>query len=479
MRRLDGVSAFMIYNDLARCYQHTLKVAILDFSGSAEGYSYAASLAALQHWVDQYQVLRWKIARVPLGLNHPVWVEDLEFDIRHHVTRIACPAPGDGKAFDELVGQLYAQTLDKQRPLWRSWVVEGLQDGKIAMVACLHHAYADGIGASKLLLGFAEDSADRIVPSGGTSVRPGYEPGSLSLLVRGLIDLPFMFLREIPPLAAAIWRARRLEKQYRATGGKAPPTAKQAPDSPFNAAHSHRRTFAHRSIDLAQFKEVSKAFGGTINDLLLACVAGGVRSHYQEIGVSPDKPLVANIPLDVRTPEQAKEILGNFVGNSFMWLPIEYADAKERLVAVSASANTMKEHNRATGGSPFLGIAGLMHGVTYKWLDSIVRKTDGQLKILGNITISNVCGPTVSLKIGEGRVSNFLSIGQVTAGVGVNVTAWSFNGYFNICLMADAKVLQDGPGFLDKIQNAFAEYRDIANNASAALSAPSSQAPEV
>lgn len=479
MRRLDGVSAFMLYNDLPRCYQHTLKIAFLDLSESAEGYSYTASLAALQHWVDKYQVLRWKIARVPLGLNHPVWVEDHEFDIRHHVTRIACPAPGDGKAFDELVAQLYAQTLDKERPLWRSWIVEGLQDGTIAMVACLHHAYADGIGASKLLLGFAEDSADRSAPSRDFSVRPGYEPSRLSLFVRGLIDLPFMFLREIPPLAAAIWRAKRLEKQYRATGGEAPPTAKQAPDSPFNAAHSHRRTFAHRSIDLAQIKQVSEAFGVTINDLLLACVAAGVRSHYQEIGVSPDQPLVATIPLDVRTPEQEKEILGNFVGSSFMWLPIEHADARERLVAVRASANTMKEHNRATGGSPILGIAGLMHGITYKWLDSIVRKTDGQLKILGNITISNVRGPAVSLKIGDGRVTNFLSIGQVTAGVGVNVTAWSFNGYFNICLMADAKVLQDGSRFLDKIQNAFAEYRDIANNAPAALSVPPSQAPAV
>lgn len=150
MRRLDGLSAFFIYSERPKWYQHTLKIAILDYSDMPVP-TYDTLVAEFEEGIKRVPMLKWKLATVPFGLNHPVWVKATDFDIRYHLRRASCPAPGDERAFSTLVSELYAYPLDQSAPLWLSWIVDGLEDGRAAVVTLFHHAYTDGAGASLML----------------------------------------------------------------------------------------------------------------------------------------------------------------------------------------------------------------------------------------------------------------------------------------------------------------------------------------
>jgi len=155
MRILDGPSAFLVRSDASHAHQHTLKIAVLDFSGDPAGYRFENVFALIEEGVKAHPHLKWKISNVPLGLNHPFWVQDTDFDIWNHVRRIACPAPGDRATFCALVAQLYAQHLPLDLPLWSACIVEGLENGQVAMVSMFHHAYSGGVGTSIMLEGLA------------------------------------------------------------------------------------------------------------------------------------------------------------------------------------------------------------------------------------------------------------------------------------------------------------------------------------
>jgi diacylglycerol O-acyltransferase / wax synthase len=478
MRRLDGFSAFMVYNDRPLVYQHTLKIAILDWSDDPEGYSYPKLQQQLYNWIDMFPMLKWKLARVPLGLNHPVWVQDLDFDMSYHVRRIACPAPGDKQTFNELVSQKYAQSLDKRRPLWLTWVVEGLADNRVALVALFHHAYADGAGAGMVLQSLLSSANYQPQTSFELGVDPNQVPGKLALLVRGLIDLPLLMIREVPALVQAIRNHHRLTREYTALGKELPPDPHDAPDSPLNTTYSHARTFAHESYDLEIIRRLCSHFGVTVNDLLVAVVSGAVRRYYGDNNFSPDRPLVANIPINIRTEEQRKEVLGNHVSNSYMSLPIHAADPRQRLQLAARSGKAMKEHLAATGGSGFIRAVELMPPFVSELMNWALLRSKGQLKMLGNIAISNVRGPSEQMQLGNAKVVNWLSIGQVMAGLGVNVTAWSYMGQFNICLMAEAKVIPDGAVFISYLTEALNEYEQIMKQQTASPPPPEKGAGE-
>ena len=461
MRRLDGPSAFLFYNDIPACYQHTLKIAVLDLSESENKYDHQSVIALFERALNIFPMLRWKIAKVPFGLNHPVWVEDLDFDISHHVRRIACPKPANKAAFCQLVSELYAHSLDKSLPLWETWVVEGLEDDKVALVTMLHHAYADGIGAGLLVQGAAAPENHMPQTSHAYGVNPDRNPTRLTLLIHGLIDLPMMFIREIPPLVRAAIEQRKLEKAYVDSGKTMPPKPRDAPDSPLNTAYSHGRSFAYETYDLDEFIAVSKFFQVTVNDLLVAIITGAIRSYYVENGWSPDRPLVAVIPVNMRTAEQKQKVLGNVISNSQMSLPIHQNDALKRLHAVQKSGQAMKDHMKATGGTGLIRAAELVPPIIIDLLNWVLRRSEGQFKLLGNLVISNVPGSKEPLHFGTAKVDTWLSIGQVMGGVGLNITAWSYAGQFNICLMADKHVIPNGSVFLGHLSTAYLDYKTL------------------
>jgi diacylglycerol O-acyltransferase len=462
MRRLDGISAFMVYNEAPKSFQHTLKIMIFDWSEEPGGYSFDRLLASTHAWLEMFPMLKWKLGRVPFGLNHPEWIQDQDFDPAHHLRRVACPSPGDRTAFNRLVSQLYANTLDQSRPLWLTWFVEGLEGGRMAMVSLFHHAYSDGAGAGVVLQSLVSNGHYTPMTSSDFGVDPHERRGPLRRLLRGLFDLPAIFAREGPLLVRMIRTERRVRAEFAAQGKALPPKATDAPDSPLNSVYSHGRQFSYATFPLAEISALARSCGVTINEGLVAMVAGALRRFFQASGHPVAHALVAGIPVNTRTETQKYDVVGNHVSNGFMWLPVHLDDPRRRLDDIVASSRAMKEFLRATDNAGVLRAAGLLPPLTATLMRWGLHHTRGQMKVLGNVGISNVRGPAQELRLGGIRVVDWLSIGQVTGGVGLNITGWSYVDKFNVCLMADQKVIRDGEQFAGLLHDAYQELRAMA-----------------
>ncbi|MCZ6831372.1 MAG: hypothetical protein O7F73_17625, partial [Gammaproteobacteria bacterium] len=245
MRRLDGLSAFLVYNERPRWYQHTLKIAILDY-GELPVPDYETLIEEFSEGIKLVPMLQWKLARVPFGLNHPVWVQAEDFDIRYHLRRVSCPAPGDERAFSQLVSELYAYPLDQSAPLWLCWIVDGLAGGKAAVVSLFHHAYTDGTGAARMLERMLQPEKYPSYPI--AELKTHATPGPARLLLKGLLDLPLLFFRELPVIVRGFRKLGQYRKECEDAGSALPPGPADAPDSPFNTALSHRRTFVYKTF---------------------------------------------------------------------------------------------------------------------------------------------------------------------------------------------------------------------------------------
>jgi len=197
MRRLNGVDALMLYLDGGSAYNHTLKISVLDPSTDPDGWSWPKARRMFEERAHLLPVFRLRYLPTPLGLHHPIWVEDPEFDLDAHVRRVVCPAPGGMEEFCELVEQIYAHPLDRDRPLWQVWVVEGLEGGHVALVTLLHHAYSDGVGVLDMLAAFYNDTPDdaAVVPAPWA---PQPLPSTRQRLGWALRDLPTRLRRVAP-----------------------------------------------------------------------------------------------------------------------------------------------------------------------------------------------------------------------------------------------------------------------------------------
>ena len=304
MRRMDGVSAFLYHQEKSGAIMHTLKISIMDTSAIPGGWNYELFRNSVANRLHLLPMFRWKALKVPFGLHHPVWVDDPDFDLDYHLRRIACPAPGDRKAFCELVSEVYAWPLDMTKPLWLCWVVEGLENNEVALVTLVHHAYTDGSGAARLLQKVYSLSQNAAEPERQMTWVPEKTPGKLSLLVHALIDLPRTWMTSFPKIRQGMANVRAMKKKYAESGRELPPSAfKDTRDSPFNIMVGRGRTFVFDTLPLEEIKAISKGFGVTIYDLFVAAAAGAYRKFMQTRGYNPDTgPLVAAIPVSKRTP---------------------------------------------------------------------------------------------------------------------------------------------------------------------------------
>jgi WS/DGAT/MGAT family acyltransferase len=460
---MDGLSAFMLEQERTGAYMHTLKISILDTSqipGGWDFYQFRDSLANRMHLLP---MCRWKFLRVPFGLHHPVWVDDPEFDLNYHVRRIACPEPGDRTAFCELVSQVYAWQMDMSKPLWMVWVVEGLQDDEVALVTLLHHAYVDGAGAARLLTRFYSEGPQDI-ESAAPAWNPQPLPGRLSLLARALVDLPVTLYHCLPKIGRGIVSLRAMKKKHRLSGQELPPSVtRDTRDSPFNVMLGRGRTFVFETFDLADIRSLSKSFGVTINDLFVAAAAGTYREFMRSRGFDPDTgPLVTAIPVSKRPPPEEDDCIGNKTSADYLALPVHLDDPVERIRASQHAGDVMKAHLREAEGLDVASILEITPPALLHLLDWFVRKKEGKFSgIWGNAGLSNVAGPRQPLYLGRMRMSNWVSMGQVFHGMALNTTVWSYANNFNLCILADQKLLPDGWEMIRLYREAFARYAEL------------------
>jgi diacylglycerol O-acyltransferase len=458
MRQLTSLDAQFLALENARQAGHVGSLAILDPSTAPSGKLDCPDVKALlRERLPLLPPLRWRLAEVPLGLDYPYWVDDGDFDLDYHVRELALASPGSDAQLAEQTARIMSRPLDRARPLWELYVIEGLESGMIGVLTKIHHAVVDGLSGAEimgLLLDLAPEGRELPEPE---APRAGHTPGGMELFARGLLGVPRYPVRMLRSLPAAIPNldqtpfgtlpgAGRLSKlASRLSRGDGPgPSGLEAPKTSFNAEVSPHRRFIFGKLSLADVKAVKNAHGVTVNDVIVSICAGAVRDWLLAHDELPDTPLVAQIPVSVRTSEEFGTY-GNRILLMAAPLHTEIADPVERLEATHESLLVMKERHRAL---PAALLQDANHFVPPAVFARAARltfrfSTSRPGRPTWNLVISNVPGPQFPLYLAGAKLEANYPVSVITDGMGLNITVMSYMGSLDFGLVADRDQMPD------------------------------------
>ena len=462
MRRLEGADRYHLYVESAVQHQHTLKVLVIDRDaatapidlGSVCGWAGAAAARC--------PALRWRLHAV--GTSAPVWVDDPMLDLDHHVGVVHVPAPGGRHELAATIATVKELKLDRRRPLWRLWLVEGMGDGRVALIWVFHHALADGGETAKLL----EQLHGRGVPVGDPPlglVPAGPVPTATATLVDGVGALARRVL-DLPSLGARSIRAATAVRRRRRRGLSAPPRPFEAPATAFGQGLTPNRACASANVPMAAVAEVRRAFGVTVNDVFLATVSGALASYLSSGGSSPRRSLTACVPVSIRADHE-QGALGNRLGTWFVTLGTDIDDPVARLAAVARSARiarAAREECRSTSlQQEWMEYTALFRG--YIAIGNASTRRAGRSPY--SVIASNVRGPAPLVFAGA-PVVEIQSYSQLAAGIGLNVTAWSYGDVLTAGLVACPEHVPDLWDLADRLAPALDELVDAARTSATA-----------
>jgi diacylglycerol O-acyltransferase len=396
--------------------------------------AYAAALPLVPRY-------RQKVRTAPGALGRPVWVDDPHFRLDFHLRHTALPSPGDDDALRRLVGRVMSQQLDRHKPLWETWMVEGLADGSWALVSKVHHCMVDGIAGTDLLAVVLSLEPDAPPRPADTWV-PAPEPGTVALVahsLRGLVEAPFVRARG---MAGWLTRPRVLAGRVLDTArGLAAMTPLLAPPPTSvltGPIGPHRRwDFAHAT--LAEVKQVRAALGGTVNDVVLAIVTRGLRDLLLATGEPVDgRDVRALIPVSVR-PDDARNVYDNRVSSMFAMLPVGIADPIERLGAVRARLSALKASKEADAGAAVIGLADFTPPVLHALAARLVVHRQRNVETVA----TNVPGPQFPLYLAGRRMRTAFPYVPLAGKVRVGIAIWSYCGQVSFGVTGDDDAAPD------------------------------------
>ena len=308
-----------------------------------------ASLAGRLPLVPRY---RQKLRTVPFRLGRPVWVDDPNFDLRYHLRRTALPAPGGDQQLSQLMARVMGQRLDRDFPLWEYWLVEGLAQGRWAMISKLHHCMADGISAAGLY-DVIFDASPEPSPPAADDRTVGAEPSPASLAAQAALDTFLLPGREARALRGAVAHPGRTIRQATDTMRaivKLVPSLWPATGSSLSGHIGQQRRYTLARTSLDQVKTIKQEFGGTVNDVVVAAISGGFRELLLARGEQPEPHKVPSlVPVSVRAPGE-EHVYENRVSALVAYLPVHVADPVERLAAVRTDLSDLKASKEAMIG---------------------------------------------------------------------------------------------------------------------------------
>jgi len=436
MDRLSGLDASFLYLESNQQLMHVCGLILLDQSTVPGGYSFDAMKAELDRRVRPIPMFHRKLKFVPGGIDHPVWVEDHDFDIDVHVHRAALPSPGGEAELSEFCAHLAGIPLDRARPLWEMWIIEGLASGHIAVFSKMHHASVDGVSGSNMISHLCSLEADAppisVDPASRLAMRV---PSDLELVARGVgatFAKPVQFARMLAPtanlLTTTIGRARE---------GKAMAAPLTAPRTSFNGNITGHRAVAYVDMSLQRIKDIkNRVEGATVNDVVLAVSGGALRRYLEGRGELPEASLLASVPVSVRG--KSGKAGANQVSSLFTKLRTDLADPRERITEIASSNVYAKEHHQAIPADTLQDWAQFAAPRTFALgvrAVSALRLAD-RGPVIHNLVISNVPGPPVPLYFMGARIDALYPLGPVFHGAGLNITVMSSNGVMHVGVIA-------------------------------------------
>src|SRR5581483_4734727 len=393
MQRLSGLDAAFLYMETPSAYMHVAGLMILDPSTMPEGFSMQRLRDFYASRLHLAAPFRRRLVEIPLGIHHPLWIEDPDFDLDHHLHHVAVPPPGGPRQLAELAADLLTIQLDRSRPLWACWALEGLDGGNVAVLTKVHHAAIDGVSGNDITVAMLQLSPDEEAPPPSEEWKPDRVPSELERLVYASSSIARQPVRLVKTARRTIESALRVRERNRQPDIDPPPGLFDAPRTSFNAALTPHREFAFTSLSLSDVKEIKNAYSVSVNDVVLAMCAGALHRYLDRVGDSPDAPLVAMVPVSVRTEEQ-KGTHGKQVSSILSSLATDVADPVQRLRTINAGTKLATQKLDVIGADALTDwvefAAPALLGRAAR-LYSRTRMADRH-RPLFNVTISNVPG---------------------------------------------------------------------------------------
>jgi WS/DGAT/MGAT family acyltransferase len=469
MQQLTGLDAAFLAMETPSVYGHVGSVCVLDPSTSPEPLTLDRLIQVIESRLHLIPPFRRRLVTVPFGLDQPYWIEDPDFDIEFHVRELALPEPGDDRQLADQAARLHARQLDRRRPLWELYLIHGLQGGRIAIYTKVHHSAIDGVSGNDILTALLDLS-----PEGRPDVdAPDWQcdepPGAAEMLLRSAVAFTLQplraarfsygLLRSLPALAASPARPQlplidRLLGRDRNVLLSS--TGLRAPATPFNRSIGPHRRWAFRSLPFDSVRAVKSAAGVSVNDVVMALCAGAIRRWLLDRDALPASPLIAGVPVSVRTDEQ-KGTGGNRVSSMIAPLPTHLAEPKDRLRAAHEAMRAAKDQH---GALP----ADLLADVTQFAMPALAgqaARLSARLRLVErispfNLIVSNVPGPNVPLYYAGAQLLSYLPLSAIADGQGLNITVISYAGQMHFGLIADRDLVPD----LEHLADALADELD-------------------
>ncbi len=480
MRQLTALDQQFLALEDSRHVGHVGALAILDPSTAPQGRLTLEDLQALiAERLPLVPPFRWRLVEVPLHLDYDYWVDDVDFDLDFHVRELALPPGGTELKLAEQVARIFARPLDRSRPLWELYLIHGLPEGRVAVMTKIHHAVIDGMSGNEIqgaLLDLTPEG--REAPPALTD--PGDErPSELGMFVRGVLGVGRYPLRligsvpralpnvgEVPTLAnipglriagsAASTALRVLGRRGRVVGQR----DLVPPRTSFNGRISGHRRFAFGRLSLDEIRQVKNEYGVTVNDVVVSLGAGAVRRWLLEHDELPSDPLVAQIPVSVRTEGQ-QGTYGNRILLMTAPLWVAEPDPLRRLQMTHEALAEMKERHRALPAELLQDANQFIPPAVFSRAARLSFSLASSGRPAWNLVISNVPGPQFPLYMAGARLESNYPISVITDGMGLNITCMSYCGYVDFGLVADREQMPDLWRLLGWLREALEELKPV------------------
>lgn len=466
MERLNALDAGFLYAETPAWHMHAGAVFVLEHPGADPA---PMLIDLLRARMSLLTPLHRRLVETPLHLGMPSWIDNPEVDVEAHVHRVGVPAPGGGRELAALAGHLFSTKLDRDRPPWEFWVIEGLENERVALLLKIHHALLDGVRAARFYEVVFD--LDRDAPLHRPTAPPvphDAPPSAVHMLADatrfaiGTVGRAARFAENVSAAIAHLAGIVASPERHTMTWPFV------APRTPFNRQLTARRSIAFASVSFADVRTVKTAFGVTVNDVALAICAGALRHYLQERGRLPEHSLVAQIPVGVHRADPAAA--GNFVAPTGAKLHTEIDDPAERLRAIAASTRSAKDVQAALGDDfviraleivpPPVLTAGVH---LYQSLGLAALHPP-----IFNLIASNVVGPPIPLYCGGGQLVASYLLGPLLLGCGLNITFVSYLDRVDFGLVTCPDIVDDPWAIADALPQALEELRGAALAAVAA-----------